>query len=366
MRLQLALVLFAVLLCRGDARAAGQAAGWISVYADDDDLTVISPQVAVEHDVADQLNVALGYDVDIISAATVDVRTAASPRGYDEVRHGAHAALTWKPQTETSLGISYSPSFETDYESHGVGSSMSHEWYNRALTTSVSLLVLFNEVGRRDESRATWRSLTTAVAGVEQGIVLDQFTLATLAYELQVHRGFMASPYRFAEVHWPDGTSLLVPEAVPEQRTRHAGRAGLRRALTRSLFIFGAYRFYGDDWGVRSHTGDVELQYGFWRELLIASLRFRGYHQSAADFYRQRHVASVGALPATRTTDKMLAEGWSVLGDLQLELNLSPLGSLKAMRVAAGVGIYDQHFVDFAPLEARQAVLASFGVTAEY
>jgi hypothetical protein len=367
MRLQLVVAaLLSWVLSAMVAHADGQSASHLSVYTDNDALTVVSPQVRVEQDLIEPLTVTASYDADIISAATVDVRTAASPRGYDEVRHGLLAGVSWRPLEETSLGARYLPSWEPDYRSHGIGTDASHAWSARRLITRLSFMVRVNQVGRSGESPEQWRSLTHAIGGLEQSVIVDARTIASLAYELQHARGYMASPYRYAAIGWPDGSTVRAPEAVPEQRTRHAGRASLRRALASRLFLAGGYRVYGDDWGVISHTGDVELQVEIVHRMLIASASFRGYYQTEATFYEERYEAAAGSLPKRRTADKMLASAWSLLGAVRAELTLASLGTIRALRGVIGVAIYDQHFLQFARLESRRAVIASLGVTAEY
>ena len=75
------LVATGLLLVAGaaEALAGGRASSWVSVYADDDRLTVVSPQIAVRAELREGLDVDVGYDMDVITAASVDVVTAASP-----------------------------------------------------------------------------------------------------------------------------------------------------------------------------------------------------------------------------------------------------------------------------------------------
>jgi len=348
------------------AVAAGRTGTLVSVFVDDDGLTVVSPQLSVEQEVAPQFTTALAYDVDIISAATVDVRTAASPRGYDEVRHGLNIGTTWQPEAESSLGLRYLPSWEADFESHGVGTDVSHEWWDRRLTTQVTVLGRFNQVGRSGEPKNTWRYLGTGILGLQQGMVLDRFTVATVAYELSMSRGYLSNPYRFVTVNWASGRAVSVPEQTPSERNRHAGRVGVQRALTHDIFIDAGYRLYGDDWGVVSHTGDAEVQYALADDLLIFGLAIRGYYQSAAAFYEPRYRASTGTVPMLRTGDKQLTESWSVLGDARLEVNVTSVGSFDVLRGGLKVGVYDQHFLEFEPLDSRRALIVSLGVSGEH
>ena len=366
--LRAALILFSLALLSQDARADGRAAGFVSVYMDDDELTVVSPQASATQDIVADVSADVAYDADIISAATVDVRTAASPRGYEEVRHGLQAGLLWQPRATTNLGMRWIGSWEPDFVSHGIGASTSRAWLDDHLTTSVSVLARFNRAGRATEARNRWLSRFTSVAGASLGLVLDRWTVATLAYELQMSNGFMGSPYRFVRVAWPSGTQVLVPEAHPTERVRHGARLGARRALSYRWFLAGGYRIYGDSWGVSSHTGDVELQAAFTRDRLIVAAGFRAYYQTAASFYESgpQRSASEGTVPTVRTADKLLSKSWSLLPGVRLEMNLRSLGSLTALRAALKAELYEQRFVDFTPLDRRRAAIVSLGISAAY
>lgn len=353
------------LVSRG-AHAEGGATAFVSVYADDDDLTVVSPQVFATQTVVEDLEAHAGYDADIITAATVDVRTAASPRGYEETRHGFETGLRWQPRAETSVGARWVGSWEPDYQSHGIGVTTTHEWLARHLTTSLSLLARFNDTGRSDEPKERWRSLVTSVAGASLGLVLDRRTLATFDYELQVGHGFMGSLYRFAQLRWPSGITLLIPEAHPAQRLRHAFRLGARRALGDVWFLAGGYRFYVDSWSVSSHTGDAELQVALADDQLILGAGLRGQFQTAASFYEAAYEETTGNVPVVRTADKLLAESWSVLAGVRAEMSWPSVGALDALRTGLTAELYEQHFVDFPRLDSRRALFVSLAIMAEY
>jgi len=365
MRLPLTAVLLA--WSAATAYADGRAATWVSVYSDDDDLTVVSPQLSVRSDVGQEVEVEAGYDVDIISAASIDVVTAASPRGYEERRHGLTLGATWRPALATTLSLSYFPSWEADYRSHGVLALASREWIDRRLTTAVDLRVTLDRVGRAGEPSQSWRDLQQLAVGSTAAWVFDRWTIGRVIYQLTRNDGFMASPYRFVDVTWTDtGMEVSVPEAVPDGRTRHAVSANLRRALGKRLFASGSYRLYADSWGVVSHTGEVEVQRTFDWDRLIVGIGARGYRQAAADFYERSYQAATGQFPELRAADKMLAESWSVLGSARGEVNLGAVLGFRALRLTLKLEYLDQHFIDFELLDGRRGLIGAMGATAEY
>lgn len=349
------------------AAADERAAAWVSVYDDDDGLTVISPQVSARGDVSDEVEVGATYDVDIISAASIDVTTAASPRGYDEVRHGLRLAATWAPDADRSIGASYLPSWEPDYRSHAFAANARREWLDRRLETSLDARIIIDRVGRSGDDMSLWRDLTTVAGAASAALVVDRYTVAQLAYELQTSSGFMSSPYRFVTVSWTGDAPMdvSIPEAVPDDRLRHAVAAGVRRGFDDKWFAIASYRLYTDDWGIVSHTADAEVQRAFGWDKALVGFGARAYRQGAADFYARRYDAAPGDLPGYRTADKMLAESWSVLGSVRAEMSFEPSTVVGAVRGVLKIEAYHQRFVDFEPLQTRRAVVVSVGASVD-
>lgn len=365
MRLQLALCAFLLLLIPSLAYADGRAASWLEVYDDDDNLNVISSQFSAQGEATEGVELSASYEVDIISAATADVVTAASPRGYTENRHGLSFAAQWEIEPGTIVGARYLPSWEIDYRSQGMLAEFSREWIDRRLTTSITGRYSLDEVGRSGSGEQAFKDVNTMAIGLGLGWVASRSTLLQASYEPQRHKGYLANPYRFVNVQWDDNTSVSVSEAVPDTRIRHAMAVGIKHAITEEWFLSGNYRFYLDDWGIQSHTGETELQHALeWKEMIVG-FTMRGYQQSAADFYSNAYEAMVGTLPQLRTTDKMLTSSWSVLAGTRLELSLGSLSFLKNLRCTLKFEVYDQHFDKFAPLTRRFAKTAAFGASSE-
>ncbi len=370
MRLQLitiALFTSALAITSGTAAHADQrAATWISVYSDNDSLTVISPQLSVRGDATEQVELSASYEVDVISAATVDVVTAASPRGYTEERHALSLGASWTPEAESSVSLRYVPSWEVDYRSHSFLVGASREWLSRRLTTRLDGRLAFDRVGRSGSDSSTFQALRTSSLRLGLGWIATRWTILEAVYEPQLLRGFMASPYRFVAVQWSDGSTVVAPEAVPKQRVRHAVGLGVRHAFNDQWFLSGKYRLYRDSWGIWSNTGEAELQRAMDWDNLIVGVTLRGYQQTGATFQETSYDAMAGVLPEFRSADKMLTSSWSMLAAARAQYLVGSVAFVEALRVTIKLELYDQHFRDFESLKRRIGQTASLGASAEF
>ncbi|MEK6606466.1 MAG: DUF3570 domain-containing protein [Myxococcota bacterium] len=337
----------------------------LGVYADDDGLAVWSPQATASGDIAGGVGAEAGYAADVITAATVDVRTAASPRGYQETRHEVHAGPHWELRPGTAVRATYSWSTERDYRSHVVSAGGAHDLLGRRLTLSVLARFLADEVGRAGEASFA-KPLRGYGGDVGAAVVVDRRTVAGVTYAVQRLDGFQASPYRFVPIR--DGAGEVrasLPEAVPDGRLRHAMSVDARRALSSRFFARGAYRVYADSWGVRSHTAEGELARSLGGDRATVALRARGYTQGPADFHEARY-ATWPMLPRWRDADKKLGRNRSVLGGVRADFGVGAIGPLREVRAEASLDVYDQWFLDFPALRRRRAALVGLGWSAQW
>jgi hypothetical protein len=336
----------------------------IGVYADDDDLNVWSPQASAQVDVGSGVEVEGGWTADVITAATVDVRTAATPRGsYHETRHEVHVGPRWEPAAGSALFGGYTLSVERDYTSHVATVGAARETWGRRLTLTASARLLEDTVGRAGEPGFE-RRLRGRSGEIGADVVLGLRTVAGMTVSVQRLEGYQSSPYRRVTIRDETGvprTSL--DEQVPDERTRPAASLSLRQALPLRLFAMGSYRFYADSWGVRSHTGELDLSRSVARDRAAWGLHVRGYSQGQADFHEARYD-TYPLLPQYRSADKKLGRTRSVLAGVRGEW--APGGALGASRLEASADVYDQWFLDFEPLRRRIAALLAVGWSAEW
>jgi hypothetical protein len=122
--------------------------------------------------------------------------------------------------------------------------------------------------------------------------VINRRTLAQFNYSLSSSAGYLTDPYKFVSVVDPDsGLPTAGPgsldlyrfESRPDSRTRHGIYAQVRHLLRRDIVDL-SYRYYTDDWDVRSHTLEARYRWKL-RPRSYLEPHIRLYDQSAADFY---------------------------------------------------------------------------------
>ncbi len=351
-------------------------AGDTLFYSDDDNVIVLTPQVAGRMTLdTEGTEVGAHAIIDVISAASVDVVSQATDR-FEETRvelgaHGAYALGRWLP----SLALRYSA--EEDYLSFGgrIGAAL------RAggdTTMEATYDLSLDTIGRSETSFSDWSEklqVHTLEAGVTQN--LGPRTVVRLVGTVAVQDGYLAKPYRYVPVFdmagleraAADGVTLDLdsfddyrlsirpPENVPDRRVRLAlfgralrwlGRAGAGRA---------DYRLYGDGWGMTAHTVELDWQVPI-AAGITAELRERFHVQSSVDFWRKLYVVDdPDTLPRYRTLDRELS---SYLA------STTTAGATwrhdDALSVYGDFGVMVTRFNDFLLLDRRLALIAQLGV----
>lgn len=293
--------------CGGAPQRITKASSTIYVRSDTDRTTIVTPSIAVAANVARATAVELDFEIDAWTGASVDVVTAATATIH-ETRSAGTVAATHQ-LGDARLRASYRYSTEPDYRSHGAVLGATLELGAKNTTLAAFALASRDTVGRAGDPLFE-QPLWSAGARLSLSQVLDRRTIADVALEATRLDGYQASPYRFVAVGG-DGTCgaapFCVPEQVPDQRMRLAALARIRRALDRAWSAGAEYRFYIDDWGVRSHAIQPDLA---WRVGAgVLALRYRYYTQADASFYRARYLDLMDS--GYRTRDRKLSAFYS-------------------------------------------------------
>ncbi len=356
------LAVLSVLALASLARADDRAATGAFVYTDSDGLTVVHPSAAASARVSEETRVEARYDADVISAATVDVRTSASVRPFEEVRHGASLAVAHELARTLSIEGSYALSISPDHQSHGVGVGGVVEDDERTHRLALDLRGAYESVGRAGDLAPTGEVLALGAALAWTSVIASWLRL-DLEGALEWRHGYLESPYRFVTIVGEGAQTVRVPEEVPDDRVRAAAGVRLRAALSDSVFARASYRLHGDGWGVLGHAvevlGSVELARGW-----IASVGARILVQRGASFYRGSY-ASWPDVPALRTRDRELAPGFSGALTAGLEGRLAELPEgFRLVARARGELLYFRFF-DTPLLPERVGVVAGLTLAAE-
>ncbi len=271
------------------------------------------------------LKTPIGEKWELAGSATVDMVSGASPimvsnangkpaqiytgASITDRRKAYDASITRKlgALNENTLGISFARSDEKDYESKAYGLNTTIDFNERNTTLALGL-------GRRNDRvmSVTDRTLDRArdakefLVGVTQ--LIDRRTLIQSNLTYTRLTGYLNDPYKLTFSFYRDGRSppvILSKDLRPDSRGQVAWLTRAKRSLADcDAVVSTEYRFYRDDWGIRSHT-----LAGTWLQTLTdtwqveAGLRY--YSQSKADFYRTEITQRPA--PSLTSSDQRLA-----------------------------------------------------------
>jgi len=354
--MQLTRSLVIVMLAGASARGDTSFASKIQVYSDSDHTQVVSPIVDAQLDVDAKTNVSLGYTADVVSSASVDIVSQASPTTIHDTRHQVAAGAS-RDLGPLTLRGGYSYSRENDYQSHTLSFGASKELFDKNTTLALGYGLSLNAVGRAHDMNFE-RSLDVHSGSLSWTQTVSPRLATQVTYELAYASGFQASPYRYVPVRVsPDAApDFWVPETDPETRFRHALVLGANRAVGGNSAVQGDYRIYHDTWGITSHTIGARYIVDLSHRLELR-VRERFYTQTAASFYQ-----SLYAMPAKYITfDRELSPLWSETVGAKLAYRFSDRveGELK-------LDAFYYSYADFAPLASRTGANAGAGVSLTY
>ncbi len=233
--------------------------------------------------------------------------------GFDDTRLAN--SLTWTHAHENNWSIDYNAavSIENDYRSFSgavtvnketakkdylfsLGMASSHDEIFRvgAGNTPVPLTqIADNQVAGEGE-----RDTIDLIAGVTH--VINRRTISQLNLAYSVSNGYHSDPYKVFSVVDRDSNQPVADSSYYEKRPGDRKRTSLTFKMNHQLYpsnnlIHGSYRYYTDDWGVKSHTFDFNYRFNLVNTNYIEP-RIRIYQQGKADFYQnQFFVDDAGA-----------------------------------------------------------------------
>ncbi|MEZ5500149.1 MAG: DUF3570 domain-containing protein [Steroidobacteraceae bacterium] len=251
-------------------------------------VVIDGPSVLVRKKFFDKVSVAGNYYIDMVSSASVDVLSSASP--YDEERTQKSLSLDYL-RGKSTYSIGYIDSAESDYKAKTYYASISQDMFGDLTTVSFGFKRGSNDVFRnikdssgvrlRDPNFAEQVDTRSYSVGLTQ--ILTRNMIAAAAFETITDEGYLNSPYR--SIRFLDGAGFrLAPEVYPRTRTSNAGSIRLKYHLPYRAAVDGMYRFYSDTWGIVGHTGEIGYTHP-WRNFIFEA-SYRYYTQTSADFYR--------------------------------------------------------------------------------
>ena len=249
-------------------------------------VVIDGPSLLVRKKFADKVSVAANYYVDMVSSASIDVVSTASPYKEERTQYSVTADYL---RGKSTYSAGYISSSESDYEAKTWYAGVSQDMFGDLTTISFSFKRGNNDNfrnigGGKDPTFKRASDQRSYAVGLTQ--VLTRSLIGTANFEVISDEGYLNSPYRsvrYFDPSSPNGYSYQ-GEVYPNTRTSNAASVKLSYFLPWRASLTGWYRFYTDSWGVNAHTGEFTYTHPM-RDRWTFSGSLRYYRQDAADFY---------------------------------------------------------------------------------
>ncbi len=358
------------------------------IYTDTDHTQVIR-SLAGASVVGDHFSFNAEESIDIISSASIDVRTAptvdamttASGVNMTDRRFETTLGGGWKDDRGHTLGLSAVYATERDYTSIGGGIHGSIDLADRDTTLIASFSGNHNDVG--SVTQPTFAKTMDQIGytlGVAQ--VLTSSDALRLRYDGAYANGYQASPYR--NVRFGDwtisggtrrdptevfsntiGSADGLPENLPLTRLRHAVVGEWIHGFRDDIALETQLRLGRDSWGLDSltATADLRIAEASWQ----LRLEYRFYLQSAADFFADKYLDDP-SMYTYYTADKELGEQRGHMGSVDVTYligdRLAPTGFKAQIDARVDVLYYD--YVGFVLLPTRSSIFGELGLRMDF
>ncbi|MDH4046916.1 MAG: DUF3570 domain-containing protein [Gammaproteobacteria bacterium] len=245
-------------------------------------VTIDGPSVLVRKQVGKSVSFAANYYVDMVSSASIDVITTASP--YTEERTQYSLSMDYL-RGNTTMSAGYTSSVESDFDATTYNLSVSQDMFGDLTTLTLSYAFGDDIVGRSDDP-AFSRDNTRQHYGMSLTQIMTRNLITSVNFEVITDEGFLNNPYRsvrYADSGSPAGYAYE-PELYPHTRTTSAVGLRARYYMPWRAALQGEYRFFGDTWDITSHTAAVTYVHpmGPW----TFTGKYRYHDQTGAHFFR--------------------------------------------------------------------------------
>ena len=244
-------------------------------------VQIDGPSLLMRKQLGKNVSVVGNYYVDMVSSASIDVITTASP--YTEEREQYSLGMDYL-HGNTSMSLGYTSSAESDFEATTYNLSISQDMFGDLTTLTLSYALGDDVVGRSDDE-AFSRDNTRQHYGIGLTQILTRNLITTLNFETITDEGFLNNPYR--SVRYADPGSALgysyEAELYPHTRTSNAVGLRARYHLPYRAALQGEYRFFTDTWDIESHTAAISYVHPM--DDWTFTVKYRWHDQTGAHFF---------------------------------------------------------------------------------
>jgi hypothetical protein len=303
-------------------------------------VTALGPAVLIRKSLFDRVSLSGAYYLDMVSNASIDVVTTASP--YHETRKEGALSLDYVYHNSL-ISLSGTHSKEPDYSADSASVDVAQDVFGGMTTVSVGYTRGWDTVGKHGTPAFSapanhWQYRL----GVTQ--VLTPRWLMSLNLESVSDDGYLQSPYRVARVF-----GAAVPERDPSTRT---GRAALLR-VAGDIGSRGAvrvqYRYFWDTWGIGAHTAEAGYSRHFADRWLVDGY-VRYYRQSHALFYSNNFANEMTYMSRNR----QLSTFWDVGPGVKATYSAGRIASRFDIKVTTAYQWLRFQYSDFTDIRTGQ------------
>ncbi|MDH3620353.1 MAG: DUF3570 domain-containing protein [Gammaproteobacteria bacterium] len=319
-------------------------------------VEIDGPSVLVRKKVGKSVSLVGNYYVDMVSSASIDVITTASP--YTEERKQWSLGMDYL-RGNTTMRVNYTSSEESDFDAETVSFSVSQDMFGDLTTLTLSY-ALGDDLVRRSDDDTFEAPLDRQIYGVGITQILTKNLISSLNVETITEEGFLNNPYR--SVRYFDAGSALgysfEPELYPNTRTSNAVGIRMRYFLPYRAALEGEYRFFTDTWDIDGHTASLSYIHP-WKDFTFTG-KFRYHDQTGAHFYRD--VFPRAQATNFRGRDKEISPLTSYTFKLQAAYEFlrddgnDTWGFIKRAKVTASVNILNVEYHDFSDLSVGEVL----------
>jgi hypothetical protein len=244
-------------------------------------VTIDGPSILVRKKIGKSVSVVGNYYIDMVSSASIDVITTASP--YSEERKQYSLSMDYL-RGNTTMTTGYTSSVESDFDAKTYSFGVSQDMFGDLTTLSLSYSYGDDVVGRSDDPTFA-RDNTRQQYGVGLTQILTRNLITSVNMEVITDEGFLNNPYRsvrYADSSNPIGYSYE-PELYPHTRTTSAVGLRARYYLPYRAALQAEYRWFGDTWDITSHTAGLSYVHPMGPWTFTGKYRF--YTQTGAHFF---------------------------------------------------------------------------------
>ncbi len=245
-------------------------------------VEIDGPSIPVRKSVGKSVSISANYYVDMISSASIDVITTASP--YTEERTQYSLSMDYL-RGNTTISAGFTSSEESDFDASTYNLSIAQDMFGDLTTLTLSYAYGDDTVRRSDDPNF-FRDNTRQNYGVGITQILTRNLISAVNFEVITDEGFLNNPYRsvrYVDAGSPVGFSF---EAELYPRTRTSNSVGIRAKyyLPYRAALEAQYRFFTDTWDIIGHTASIAYTHP-WKDFIFTA-KYRWHDQTGAHFFR--------------------------------------------------------------------------------